>query len=56
MFKSGDVFQNNDNRFKTNYKYQIDEYIDRGAFGRVYKVSRVYETHTYLDVEVNLNK
>ncbi len=53
MYKNGDEFQNEN---KANYKYQIEEYIDSGANGRVYKVRRVYETQANLDVEVNLNK
>ena len=56
MYKNGDEFQNGNKRLRTNYKYQIEEYIGRGAYGMVYKVRRVYETHSNLDVEVNLNK
>jgi hypothetical protein len=56
MYKKGDEFKNENKRLRTNYKYQIEEYIGRGAYGMVFKVSRVYETHANLDVEVNLNK
>ena len=56
MFRNGDEFQNKSKRLTTNYKYQIDHFIDSGAYGMVYKVRRVYETHTNLDVEINLNK
>jgi hypothetical protein len=56
MYKNGEVFQNEDKSIIKNYKYQIEEYIGSGANGMVYKVRRVFETQTNLDVEVNLNK
>jgi len=56
MYKNGDEFQNENKSIIENYKYLIEEYIDSGANGRVYKVRRVYETQANLDVEVNLNK
>jgi hypothetical protein len=56
MYNEGDEFQNENKPLTTNYKYKIDHFIDKGAFGFVYKVRRVYEPHTNLDVEINLNK
>jgi hypothetical protein len=56
MYKNGDEFQNDNKRLLSNYKYQIDHFIARGTYGMVYKVKRVYKTHSNLDVEVNLNK
>jgi hypothetical protein len=56
MYKKGDEFQNENKRLTTNYKYKIDHFIAKGAYGRVYKVRRVYEADTNLDAEVNLNK
>jgi hypothetical protein len=54
MYKKGDKLQNE--RLKTNYKYQVEECINHGAYGPVYKVKRVYETHRNFDVEANLTK
>ncbi len=56
MYQKGDEFQNENKRLTANYKYQIDHFVDKGAYGFVYKVRRVYGAHTNLDVEVNLNK
>ena len=56
MYKKGDEFQNENKRITTNYKYQIDHFVDSGTYGFVYKVRRVYETHTNLEVALNLDK